>query len=65
MNGHADTSKLRIMSPIDKYGGMWKAIPTEELPLIAEAFGKATARADAAGFDGVGIHITSPQLSHR
>ena len=65
MNGHADTSKLRIMSPIDKYGGMWKAIPTEELPLIAEAFGKATARADAAGFDGVEIHCGHTYLIHQ
>lgn len=32
---------------------------------LVDAFGKTASVAQAAGFDGVGIHITSPQLSHR
>ena len=65
MNGHADTSKLRIMTPIDRYGGKWKAIPTEELPLIAQAFGAAARRAEQCGFDAIEIHCGHNYLLHQ
>ena len=65
MNGHADTSKLRIMSPIDKLGGRWKAIPAEELPDIAAAFGAAARRAAQCGFDAIEIHCGHNYLLHQ
>ena len=65
MNGHADTSKLRIMSPIDKFGGKWKAIPAEELPDIAAAFGAAARRAAQCGFDAIEIHCGHNYLLHQ
>ena len=65
MNGHADISKLRIMSPIDKFRGKWKAIPAEELPLVAEAFGKAAHRAHLCGFDAIEIHCGHNYLLHQ
>ena len=65
MNGHADTSKLRIMSPIDKFGGKWKAIPAEELPDIAAAFGAAARRAARCGFDAIEIHCGHNYLLHQ
>ena len=65
MNGHADTSKLRIMSPIDKLGGRWKAIPAEELPDIAAAFGAAARRAAQSGFDAIEIHCGHNYLLHQ
>lgn len=64
INGHADTSKLRIMTPVDRYRGKWKAIPTEELPLIAQAFGAAARRADQCGFDAIEIHCGHNYLLH-
>ena len=65
MNGHADISKLRIMTPIDKLRGRWKAIPAEELPLIAEAFGAAARRAEQCGFDAIEIHCGHNYLLHQ
>lgn len=64
MNGHADISKLRIMTPIDRFKGRWKAIATEELPLIAEAFGAAANRANQCGFDAIEIHCGHNYLLH-
>jgi len=65
MNGHADTSKLRIMTPVDKLRGRWKAIPAEELPEIAAAFGAAARRAEACGFDAIEIHCGHNYLLHQ
>ena len=65
MNGHADTSKLRIMTPIDRYHGKWKAVKTEELPLIAQAFGAAAQRAARCGFDAIEIHCGHNYLLHQ
>lgn len=65
MNGHADTSKLRIMTPIDKHRGRWKAIPAEELPDIAAAFGAAARRAEQCGFDAIEIHCGHNYLLHQ
>ena len=65
LNGHADPKKLRIMTPVDKLRGRWKAIPTEELPLVAEAFGRAAARADACGFEAIEIHCGHNYLLHQ
>lgn len=65
MNGHADTSKLRIMTPIDRYHGKWKAVKTEELPLVAEAFGAAARRAEQCGFDAIEIHCGHNYLLHQ
>lgn len=65
MNGHADTSKLRIMSPIDKWGGKWKAIPARELPEVAAAFGAAARRAQQCGFDAIEVHCGHNYLLHQ
>lgn len=65
MNGHADTSKLRIMSPIDKFGGRWKAIAADELPAVAQAFGAAARRAAICGFDAIEIHCGHNYLLHQ
>ncbi len=64
-NGHADTSKLRIMSPIDKHRGRWKAIPGEELPAVAAAFGAAARRAQQCGFDAIELHCGHNYLLHQ
>jgi 2,4-dienoyl-CoA reductase-like NADH-dependent reductase (Old Yellow Enzyme family) len=39
-----------------------REVTKEEIPLICEAFGKAAARAKAAGFDGVQIHAAHGYL---
>lgn len=65
MNGHVDPKTLRIMGPVDRLGGRWPGVPAQELPGIAEAFGKAAARAAQCGFDAIEIHCGHNYLLHQ
>ncbi len=60
-----DSRKITINIPRITPYEMPRALETEEVPLIADEFARATKLAAFAGFDGVTIHADSGYLIHQ